>query len=88
MDDNTNDNGLDASLTQWAHGVLAQSHTPEQIREIATPTPREPSTAAVVYRPLTNDELREKRCEIVRESLDRHHPGPDCTEEDVKRMWL
>jgi hypothetical protein len=97
MTDGNDDND---SLTQWnqfAHDTLSTRFTPEQIQEIkVTPTPEErraqerataAAAAAKDWRPLTNDELREKRAGIVRESLDLYHPGHDYTEEDIK-TWL
>jgi hypothetical protein len=78
-----NDNNL-ARWAQFARDTLSTRLTPEQIRALETPAPPPPSATATTYRPLTNDELREKRCEIVRRDLDRNHPGHDCTEEDIK----
>jgi hypothetical protein len=45
---------------------------------------RQAEAAAHPPRVLTNDELRQQREKIVRESLDLYHPGHDCTAEDIK----
>jgi hypothetical protein len=45
---------------------------------------RQAHAAANPPRILTNDELRTQREVIVRERLDRYHPGHGCTAEDIK----
>jgi hypothetical protein len=83
---------MDNTIEQWeqfARGALhLAGHTDEQIEAMRVKAvekaQQEAAEKAKVYRVPTNDELRQQQEKNVRESLDRHHPGHDCTEEEIK----